>query len=73
MSSTPLPRVPSWNSPLLKIQEIQGDIGLDTIPSEDVPNLEDGMPENIDYNNLWFSPHHSTLLYVAWSVTAKCS
>ena len=59
------PPVPIRNSPTLEIQEIQGDLGLDTIPPEDVPNFDDGMPETIDYSNGFLL---TTLSYLAWSV-----
>ena len=59
----PLQRDPSRNS--LEIQEIQVDVGLDTIPPEDVPNSDDGMPETIDYSNGLFV---TTLSYLAWGV-----
>ena len=59
----PIQTVPSQNS--LEIQEIQADVGLDTIPPEDVPNFDDGMPETIDYSNGLFT---ATLSYLAWCV-----
>ena len=61
---TPSP-IPIRNSPTLGIQEIQGDLGLDTIPSEDVPNFDDRMPETIDYSNGFLL---TALSYLAWSV-----
>lgn len=57
--------VPGRNTPSLEMQEIQGDIGLDTIPLEDVPKFDDGMPETIDYSN---GLALTALSYVAWGV-----
>jgi metal iron transporter len=59
----PIQTVPSQSS--LEIQEIQADVGLDTIPPENVPKFDDGMPETIDYSNGLFV---TTLSYLAWSV-----
>lgn len=61
----PQQRVPGRNSPSLEIQEIQGDLGLDTIPPEGVPSFDDGMSETIDYSNGFLL---TTLAYVAWGV-----
>ena len=61
----PQQRASSRNSPSSEIHEIQGDVGLDTIPPEDVPTFDDGMPETIDYSNGLFV---TTLSYVAWGV-----
>jgi len=57
--------VSGQNCPSLEIQEIQGDVGLDTIPPEDVPNFDDGMPETIDYSNGLLL---ATLSYLIWGV-----
>lgn len=64
-TTPPLQEVPSRNSSSLEIQEIQADVGLDTIPSEDIPSFDDGMPETIDYSNGLFV---TTLAYLAWVV-----
>ena len=64
-TTPPLQEVPGRNSSSLEIQETQADVGLDTIPSEDIPSFDDGMPETIDYSNGLFV---TTLAYLAWVV-----
>jgi len=57
--------VPNLSCPSEEIQEVQGDVCLDTIPPQDAPNFYDGLPEFIDYSN---GRPLTILSYAFWSV-----